>query len=163
MKKTHLRSRGTSTIDRRISNFVKKFGIARVNYGERFYYKTNGEIQYTAYRAKGDDDLIEWIYDNYGITIEPYLFMFSLLHEVGHHMTVGNFSEEDLATEMVLREHFIPNLKNPNDLYFELPTEKAATMWALNYLNENFDECWDFQAKIFEKMKHTLKKKSFRV
>ncbi len=55
-------------------------------------------------------------------------FVFSLLHELGHHMTMDILSEEQLEDELITRR--LIDLTGADDLYFKLPSEIEANEWA---------------------------------
>ena len=165
MKRKPIKTCGTSVMDKYINNFLKPFGLTAY-YGETFrYYDREKTVRYTAYTYPEDEALIDYLHDTYNIDVQCYYFIFSLLHEVGHHMTFGKFSEEDRNFDSFCRNILIPNMATKEDrqlAYFNLPMEQAATKWALWYILEHFDECWELQMRVFEVMKHTLKKKSFK-
>ena len=77
------------------------------------------------------------------------------MHEVGHHFTRFNFSEDVWDQNDEVKEHISVALgKCPdkaakwNNVYFNLETEKAATAWGLNYLATHSDEVTEFWAEL---------------
>lgn len=158
--------RFTTTLDKKIKKFTKKFGISKVASDKSFafYPQVNG-LTYTVYKYKTDVDLINHIRETYEIDITNCFFIFSLLHEIGHCKTWRNFTKEELEEDSILRESlealaFFSKSKI-NTAYFNLKTEIVATEWALNYLCENFENCIIFQNKCMKALDHIYKKKSF--
>lgn len=69
---------------------------------------------------------------------QPYMKGFSqivriLLHEFGHHMTyatiVGMYGEDEIT-------RLYKNASNDNEKYIHVPTEWAATKWAIDWLED---------------------------
>lgn len=83
---------------------------------------------------------------------EDCIWALSLLHEVAHIMTLDNFSieeqESDCARKVVIST--IPNKIERNLAYFDLPTERAATEWAVAYLEAHENEVWEMQQKVMK-------------
>lgn len=148
------------TLDKNITRFVKKFGVKKASIGDTFFY-LNGKISYSVYAYDDDEQHIQFINDTYGIDVRPFYFLFSILHEVGHHMTVPDLTEEDLAFEIFARDAVLPLVENEdtNDLYFRLPAEDMANRWALEYILNHTEECWKFQRKCYAIMRHLFKKR----
>lgn len=88
-------------------------------------------------------DFIAYINSTYHIDISNKVdyFVFSLLHELGHHMTMDSLDETDLQEELVTRR--LIELTENDSLYFTLPSELAANDWAFEH--------WDFGITEFFK------------
>lgn len=74
-------------------------------------------------------------------------FLFSLMHEVGHHFTYNSLSEwhhkiADFIKTILNHLYWIPFI-NPlrNYLYFHLKEEKIATDWGVKYILSNQSQC----------------------
>jgi len=149
------------TLTKNITRYVRKFGIKSVNLGNSFYYK-DGKINYTVLSYDDDEQHIKHIENTYGIDVRPFYFLFCLMHEVGHHMTVDELTEDDMIFELIMRNGIFPLVEeDTNSAYFNLPAEDLANKWALEYILNHADECWKFQRKCFAIMSHQFKKKSF--
>jgi hypothetical protein len=61
------------------------------------------------------------------------LSFLSLLHEFGHHYDTMDYNE---ALEYLLRI----SVTNPED-YYRIPSEYAATEWAVNFIAQNREKC----------------------
>ena len=80
-------------------------------------------------------------------------------------MTVDQLTDEDMNFEIVARKGLLSLLgddtETRNSLYFELPAEDLANRWAIDYISNHEQECWEFQHKCFKIMAHIFKKKCF--
>lgn len=161
------RTHGTTTLEKNVTNFVRKFGINRASYKNTFcMHLSKNTVDFTVQKHYEDDLLLEHIRNKFGVNVEPFYFVFCLLHEVGHAMTAERFSKDEWHEYSFWSHFFLPSIPDTvvrNSLYWNLPIEDAANTWAVNYLVNNIDECWDFQCKCGKILEHTKKKKSFRV
>lgn len=152
-----------STLEKKVRKYVKKFGIEYAFAAKEFAYlpKINA-VTFSVLRYDTDWQLINHIKDVYKVDITPWFFIFSLLHEIGHHKTLREFSDEEYAEDQMWREVFSA-IATPevNYAYFHLPMEKKATEWAINYIENHEQECWDFQKRCIKDIIHIYKKKSF--
>ena len=78
------------------------------------------------------------------ILFEIPTFVSSFLHEVGHSITYFTFDEEirdkcDDIIDAICEEPEI-FIEDTHNIYYHLPTEIAATKWAVNFINENIDK-----------------------
>lgn len=76
------------------------------------------------------------ILNEYGLELfEDAYIVFSLLHEMGHHMTMDDMDDEDATNEIAMREviHLIEDVNTANEAYFKLPSEVMANDWAYEH------------------------------
>jgi hypothetical protein len=79
------------------------------------------------------------------------VFLWSLLHEIGHSETIDDLEDE---TENLCREikvHLYDNnlpIENIHEIYFNCPDEVAATDWAGEYLMSHSKEITVFWNKL---------------
>lgn len=101
-------------------------------------------------------DFVEKTFD---FDLRPHSFLFALLHEVGHSMTMDSLEDDELTSELIMREavHLMDSEKG-NDLYFNLPSEKMANKWAVDYFKTNFDKCIKLENKMQKMLNHYYKK-----
>lgn len=96
------------------------------------------------------DLFIDYIKGQYDIDLsdEVDYFVFSFLHELGHHMTMDYLTKEELFRELVLRRVIqVLGTRKTNRLYYTLPSEIAAN----DFANEWFGE------KSVEELKEKLR------
>lgn len=128
-----------------LSLWLNSHGFSNIDIveGEEFcYYYTSHTIQWGFFSKDSTDNNFRQFIAEYGSNyndIEP--FILSLIHELGHHMTLPNFSADELEEEKVRKE--IRALENSsidiNYWYWELPTELAANVWTINFINNNIE------------------------
>lgn len=156
----------STTLDKKLTKYCKKFGIKKVKCGEEFaYFPTNRLINYTLLIYKTDFQFINLVNTKYNANIEPWYFIFCLLHEVGHHMTMDELTNEDLLNDLFLRQVVIPSIKDEDrkgKAYINLTAEDLATTWALDYIDTHLKECFEFQNQIIKEINHIKNKKSFQ-
>ena len=158
-----------TTLEKNVSKFVRKFGVNRARYSETFQYRERKDgynyIDFSFRHYNEDNLLIDHIKEKFGVDVEPMFWIFSLLHEVGHHMTFPKFEEDDFMEYGLMRQIVLPFMPpdEANKFYFGLPIEDAATRWAIQYIADHFEECWEFQCKVANLFEHTKKKKSFKL
>jgi len=155
-----------TTLENNITRFVRKFGIKRSLYSEEHsfvYWEESNVITFDIMWHYENDLLINFINEKYDANIEPWFFVFCILHEVGHHKTLHLLTEEDRYNERILRTLAnVQGLNNTDTLYFNLPAEVLATDWAIEYMKNNLEECRRFQAKCMKILAHIYNKKSFK-
>ena len=92
----------------------------------------------------GDELIQDFVYEKFGVAMEPFLI--GILHEIGHIMTY----EESMAAEgnllyMMIQMNYNPHkFKEYSYMYFSIPSELAATAWAVNYYVTHQEECDEF-------------------
>ena len=126
----------------------------KIKCGDRFIYWNDGVNEVINYSVESFDKKSEKEFDNYiektyGVDMSKYSFIFSLLHEVGHYMTI---EQVDVENENLLRQ-----LIQDNNAYFNLESEKLANDWAYWYFTSCFDECKHFTKKVLPLIKHFYK------
>lgn len=99
------------------------------------YITTDSLIRYALVVPGGSSEAflhhVEQLFPN----IKADIFIWSVLHELGHHETVDDFEDEDWEDYM---EKCGRGLSN--EAYFELDIEDAATRWAGEYIQSHVEE-----------------------
>ena len=72
--------------------------------------------------------------------VDPHVM--AILHEVGHSETLLELNDTLCSIDIFLNKLIdkLPDGKLKKKLYYRLPTERAATKWAVNFVNNNVDE-----------------------
>ena len=152
----------TDRLDKVITKYVRKFGVRRAFSGKEFCYYDNIDfIEYSIFHSPIETMWADHINNKYECDIKPFFFIFSLLHEIGHYKTLPTIPKEELEEELIIRKtlsDFISDQQEMNEVYTNLPSERAANEWALTYLEENTQACWEFQRKVFRILAHYYKK-----
>lgn len=134
--------KGVKKLDRVITKFTEKFGCTAEMGAEFCYWKGEDLINYSLLIGLSSDKLwSEYVLKNFNYKIEN-IFMFSLLHEIGHHLTMDNFTKKQRNLENKSVEKIEKKLeeevseisyRNLNMEYFDLPMERVATKWAVQF------------------------------
>ena len=132
-----------SNFNRDLSLWFNAHGISNLEFveGEDFcYYPEQRVIQWGFFGSKETDNhFMQFLYE-YGFC-QPFIvntFSMSLLHEIGHYMTLHNFSNETRENDKVAKDNCVSDRSiETNYWYWELPTEFAANMWAIDWANEH--------------------------
>jgi hypothetical protein len=122
-----------------VESKVKEFNGYRIIECNLFAYEPEEKIIYV---AKEEDDLEEegnaflenYLKDEFNITIpKDKMFIFSVLHEIGHFMTLKAIDMDDYWNE-------IKKLEGDDFLsYRKIKAEYIADKWAINFINDNKD------------------------
>lgn len=139
-----------------IAKILEDFNV-RVTLGDCFFYDPDTcTVYFTPFSSSSDEFHRHWILQNFNYTIkEREYFLFSLLHEVGHHYTFSDLTDEDLQYEIFCRkilENFdkYRTADEINEAYFNLPAEKLATQWAIDFMSEYPHWCRKMNRKIYQ-------------
>lgn len=147
--------KGLELIDEIVNDFVAEFDCDAEFGSEFLYWHDDATIQYSLIIGDKTDVIwTEYVKSTFDYSIDN-IFVFSLLHEVGHHYTMDLFTNEELIAERRKIKRIEKRLNQSNSdlmdegyylLYFDLPMEKIATEWAVNYAKENqkaLNEFWN--------------------
>lgn len=136
----------------------------KIKRGDRFIYWNDGTNEVINYSIKSFDkesekEFDDYIEKTYGVDMSKYSFIFSLLHEVGHYMTI---EQVDIQAENVLRQLIRNSDNRENKAYFNLESEKLANDWAYWYFTSCFEECKRFTKKVVPLIKSYYKDKEIQ-
>ena len=135
-------------LEKKITNFVKNFGIRRAFCTDNFFYNIKkNTINFSVYIDDREPAHIKFINNKYDTDITDWYFIFSLLHEIGHHETMDELTDNDWLTEILVRNHC------DSEIYWNLKAEDLANRWAIQYLIDHTEECWNFQKECYEIMR----------
>lgn len=118
--------------------------LAPVNIGCEIdfgYYEDENEIAWGLLANEQCDTLFaKFIEEELGCS-PIHVFIYSLFHEYGHKMTLGNFCQEDRDRydRDNLENANVEDFFERNNNYWHFPIELAASRWAVNYINTHYD------------------------
>ena len=98
-----------------------------------------------------DDHLLRFFYDNNCELMFSNAFIPAFLHELGHHETMDDFSDEEWNAYREFERSFEGlDMNNYNNQvrYLSHPIELAATMWAIDYINSHKEEVEELAATL---------------
>lgn len=140
--------KGVQKLNKSITAAFADFGITKMqlttDYG---YYASNKSIDYRLTEGHIEDIWFnEFVKERFGLTVKN-IFMFSILHEIGHHETIEEIYESDFLYDFCMKEKERihkkmqkASAKKSKKLeweYFNLPDEIAATAWAVDYIRHH--------------------------
>ncbi len=146
----------TNEIDETLHNFFEQFGLD-IDFCldcDFNYYIYEQKIGYAfVVSEKHDQWYREYVASLDSAVANSDIFLLSLFHEVGHHMTIDDFSDWELK-RYFNRKKVSKDNKQAYFRYFNSKIEKVATLWAIDFMNDNSAEIakmWEeLQQKIFK-------------
>lgn len=142
-------------LDKIVNEFVAEFGEYTATMGEEFEVDLNTNIiYYSLYgNVEFEDSFADFIL-SLDKDVPPIdIFLWSLLHEIGHLET------EELDFPFYGKEELEEKYRGRNsaeDLYahameyYSLPIEIAATYWAIEWAKDNREKAMEFNSKLKE-------------
>lgn len=120
------------------------------------YYNSTKEIGYSLFESDTSGiGFIRFIRNNYTHIPPCSLFTFSLLHELGHYLTLDKFSQKEKYRYLIDSEKFAIEDNDTDEQkiekqikYSSLPIEKAATDMAMDILKTYKDLIADFEKEL---------------
>ena len=127
-----------------LNDFLEPFDCSAYFNDDFCYWYVGSKINYTLVVTDNQADSFLAFAESLFPSIHADIFLWSFLHELGHHETLDDFDEE---THLLYRT--IVNNENLSDEeYYNLPLEKAATEWAGNYMLSHISEISKLWNKI---------------
>ena len=153
----------TDRITEILDNFLLPFGTACA-FSDDFVYDTDNKMIYYGLLVQEDADryFMDFIHSLAPeITID--VFLMSVLHELGHHMTLDQITDEVyeqcfrdklFLSEMADNPYSSFTMEHIHKEYFNIPVERVATEWAIDYIRGHVEELkalWsELQAAILD-------------
>lgn len=132
-----------SKVNSLITEFLRPIGDISVRLGLDFCYEPddNGIV----WTFLGDDKVDNIFNDFFERELDcPVInnFIYSIFHEVGHFMTWKNFTKHEQNIDYYWRSVWEdePFSVERDNKYFHLPTEIAASKWAVDYIKNHYAE-----------------------
>lgn len=112
------------------------------------YYTDDNSITYSLVVSDENGKAFQKYVEKLFPDIHADLFLWSTLHELGHHETEDDFEDDEWEDYMTLTL-----LDISNEVYFELDIERAATVWAGEYIQSHAEEV----AELWNKLQPAIK------
>lgn len=130
-----------------LNDFLKPFDCT-AEFGKDFaYYSESNTITYSLLVLDSNEKTFSNFVKALFPEITADIFLWSFLHEIGHNMTKDVFDDEEWA------KYRIDARTCSNDYqYYNLPIEKAATVWAGEYMLTHTEEV----AILWNKLSSTI-------
>lgn len=156
--------KGKEQLDKVINGFVSQFGCT-AEFGADFNYcYETGKLQYSLLMgATANETFIDFICENFpeAAEITDNIFIWSLLHEIGHHETWQLWSDTEQA-EFDETKKLIDALSmccesdevyaKSCTAYYYILDERVATAWAANYIYFHEKELREFWRDWLEEL-----------
>ena len=151
--------KGKKQINRIMNNYLRKFGLKAFLDTDFTAYMENKEIGYALMVTDAADKYFIPFCESIDKDVKADAFLLSIFHEIGHHMTWDEFSDEEIdngfaAKEIIdkiideAEEDDEETIARENYNYFNLPEERAATEWGINYIKTHAEEVANFWRKL---------------
>lgn len=149
------RLKNVEQLEKVVTDFVSQFGCT-AEFGSDFsYYYDLDKVQFSLLMGDVDDrTFMEFVEKNFpGVNCN--IFIWSLLHEVGHHMTKDLWTDEEQEQFDEDKDH-LRNLSECEEfldeenwagichMYYEILDERVATAWAADYIYFHEKELKEF-------------------
>lgn len=142
--------KGLKKIDKIINEFTAQFGVTTDLDTEFEAFCDQMKIGYTLVYGEMDKDFfIEDAQMRYP-EIKADIFLWCLLHEIGHCLTEGLWTEEEREYFWAQKEAcaYMRDDKDRNDWYHACPDEFFATKWAGDYMRNHPKKVAKFWNKL---------------
>lgn len=153
--------KGLSKITKLLNDFVRTIDeeLFVEEDGDFAYYPLSNKITYSlVVSEKGNADFMQSV-EFFNPKVKCDIFLWSILHEIGHHETIDELSDADLRDSELIK-FLAAGGAIPEERYYECPDERAATGWAVQYAESHtaiLAEFWEELQKAimrFYKLNH---------
>ena len=139
----------TEKLSEILTDFLNSEEIdVEADYGLDFCYDyTESKVYYSFLIPDRSGEWLMEFAKEHGLKYDCGSFFLSFFHEVGHHLTIDllDEDEEEYSSDM---KKSLSSTREDNFIYFNLPDEKIATEWAINYINNNKEKLSELSLKI---------------
>lgn len=145
--------KGVKKLDKSVTKLVRAYicDDIRCHFNTEFAV-VDENVYYSLFQSEETDRIwAAWLKDTYGRRYKKDFstFVLSFLHEIGHYFTIDDYDDAfDEKANLVIDfdADSDEEIVEKNRAYWELPVEKAATDWAIDFYNSHREEM-----KIFYK------------
>ena len=137
-----------------LDNWLKENGFdLTTRFEQDFgYYHNSNVIAFGLLRTEMNEECFaNFVDDLGGYGCDEFGFINSFFHELGHHETYDTISDRDYEYGQMVKAYLADKEElDRYDLYtyFNLPIERAATEWAVIYINDHTPEVMELGRKI---------------
>ena len=118
-----------------LNEFLESFDCTAMPDTDFAYYTASNTISYAFVLADNHEKTFIKFVHNLFPNINANIFLWSFLHELGHHETEDDFEDEEWDEYL----NIVHTIKNDEE-YYNLPIEFAATYWAGEYIMNHESE-----------------------
>ena len=141
-----------------LNKFMREWGLTAEIGTDFAYLYEKRVVVWTPIVASQNDIDFQNFFESLGCNVKCDVFLYSILHEIGHSQTLDDVDDEDYAYSLDRKAQPISNYE-----YFKLPDEIAATQWAVDFLNNNTEKVRLFWEEFVPKMMNFYKKNNIEI
>lgn len=146
-----MKLQGVDRIENILNEFLEPFECTAELGSDFSYWYSESLICFALAVAESNDiDFREFCKE-----LQPELhcdiFLLSFMHELGHHETLDEWEDEEYLDMKIQKEQINKmkvSQKEKNFMYFNIPDEKRATEWGLQYIMEHQAEMTQLWNKL---------------
>lgn len=138
-----MKIKGLKQIEKHVYKFTAQFGCSSSLGTDFCYYPLRRHIEYALFIKEDADKYFLESVERLNPNVTMDIFLWSLLHEIGHHETDNLITDDD--------ENIIADTKRLIEAkridcreYYNCKDERYATLWAVTYANHHVEELSDF-------------------
>lgn len=145
--------KGVEKVNQVVEDFVAQFGCGAIMGDEFGYLYGRSIVEWSLLIGREVDEFFYSFVTKEFPDAFTNLFVWSLLHEVGHHETIDMWSKEEQKEFDSIKEELDKRYQEEDSReacfeYFNLPDEYEATRWAAEYIQSHELELIDFTKKM---------------
>lgn len=153
---------GIKELNAVINDFLSEFNVTARLSTDFAYWCDSHIIDYSIVLGETSTRRFMRNFSHLAPDIECDAFLASLFHELGHHLTIDLLDNSELAFCFDVKRDIDEEMSEAPEwrqeqlyqMYFDLPDEYAATMWAIDYMHNNVKKVADFWNKLYFAIKH---------
>lgn len=139
-----MRLKGVRAINKCIEKFMKEWGLKAEMATDFSFAHESRTVTWSPIVSVKNDLEFSQFFESLGCKVKCDVFLYSLLHEIGHYHTLDSVSDEDYEYSFKRKN----DTSITNSEYFILPVEIVATKWAVDYLNNNVEKVRAFWEEL---------------
>lgn len=146
-----MKLKGVTEINNILNEFLEQFDCS-ADIGEDFcYWGHLSEINYAFVVSSNNDIWFKEFAHSLMPNLDCDIFLLSFFHELGHHETIDDIEDDVLKDCWKVKGELNKkkvSTKEDNFRYFNLPDEKSATEWGLQYMMNHQEEVAELWRKL---------------
>lgn len=146
-----MKLQGVDKIENILNTFLEPFECSAQLGSDFSYWYSDSLINFALVVTETNDRDFQEFCKELQPKLHCDIFLLSFMHELGHHETVDEW-EDDEYLDMKIQKEKINKMKvsqkEKNFMYFNIPDEKRATEWGLQYIMEHQTEMMQLWNKV---------------
>ena len=138
---------GINEVTEIINQFLEPFECTAELSTDFEYFYLDNVIGYTFFNIQQDSKDFSASVERLHPNLNCDIFLWSLLHELGHCETMDDLTDEEYAESKLIKDQ-IGKSEMDKLAYYDCPDEKYATEWAVEYANTHVNELRNFWNRL---------------